>query len=287
MSFTLLECVSTMPDVPLIATNFLFSKSLILYKKAATYGSTGGRSSMKRRWSGQKTWWVTCFLNWQTIDWPTYSIENTIRNWTTEQHFQNHCNTHHWRLHTGKLASSYENFLMTMMTTAWRIQPQHQSPVKHGMTSSMATSIPRISLDLVCRLSNGGLNAARYPIWASLACDYLSVMATSISSKLAFLSAGITISKCYNWLKGDIVEALQCLKCLICCDLLFREDPSVLSEIAAVNNIASVLLVSQEEGAGEGWDELIGGCRWTYWSRLRRRWRRCHYDFVWLIYMFL
>ena len=103
-----------------------------------------------------------------------------------------------------------------------------------------------------------GLNAAQYPVWASLAHDYLSVMATSVSSERAFSSAGITISKRRNRLKGDIVEALQCLKCLIRHDLLFREDPSVLSEIAAVNDIASVLSVSQEEGAGEGWDELMG-----------------------------
>ncbi|KAF9456933.1 hypothetical protein BDZ94DRAFT_1314666 [Collybia nuda] len=37
-------------------------------------------------------------------------------------------------------------------------------------------------------------------------------MASSVSSEHTFLSAGITISKHCNWLKGDIVEALQCLK---------------------------------------------------------------------------
>ncbi|KAJ7671806.1 hypothetical protein B0H17DRAFT_948166, partial [Mycena rosella] len=36
-------------------------------------------------------------------------------------------------------------------------------------------------------------------------------------------SAGITISKRRNRLKGNIVEALQCLKCFISKDLLFRE----------------------------------------------------------------
>ncbi|KAJ6530124.1 hypothetical protein B0H19DRAFT_967854 [Mycena capillaripes] len=37
-----------------------------------------------------------------------------------------------------------------------------------------------------------------------------------------FSAAGITISKGRNRLKGDIVEALQFLKCLIRRDLLFR-----------------------------------------------------------------
>ncbi|PCH39190.1 hypothetical protein WOLCODRAFT_59296, partial [Wolfiporia cocos MD-104 SS10] len=55
-------------------------------------------------------------------------------------------------------------------------------------------------------------NAARYPIWASLACDYLAIMASSVSSERAFSSAGITISKWQNCLCADIVEALQFLK---------------------------------------------------------------------------
>jgi len=58
-------------------------------------------------------------------------------------------------------------------------------------------------------------------------------MASSVSSERAFSSAGITISKRRNRLKGDIVEALQCLKCLIRQDLIFRQDPllSVAAEI--------------------------------------------------------
>ena len=51
-------------------------------------------------------------------------------------------------------------------------------------------------------------------------------MASSVLSERAFSSAGITISKHCNRLKGDIVEALQFLKCLIRCDLIFRADPS-------------------------------------------------------------
>jgi len=49
-------------------------------------------------------------------------------------------------------------------------------------------------------------------------------MASSVSSERAFSAAGITISKRRNRLKGDIVEALQFLKCMIRRDLLFRED---------------------------------------------------------------
>ena len=52
-------------------------------------------------------------------------------------------------------------------------------------------------------------------------------MASSVSSERAFSSAGITISKRRNRLKGDIVEALQGLKCLIREDLLFREIPGM------------------------------------------------------------
>ncbi|KAF8144961.1 ribonuclease H-like domain-containing protein, partial [Mycena galopus ATCC 62051] len=66
-------------------------------------------------------------------------------------------------------------------------------------------------------------NNHRYPVWGSLARDYLAIMASSVSAERAFSSAGITINKRRNRLKGDIVEALQCLKCLIHRDLLFRE----------------------------------------------------------------
>ena len=48
-------------------------------------------------------------------------------------------------------------------------------------------------------------------------------MSSSVSSKRAFSQGGITISKLRNRLKGDIVEALQCIKCGIRHDLLFRE----------------------------------------------------------------
>ena len=48
-------------------------------------------------------------------------------------------------------------------------------------------------------------------------------MVLSVSSERAFSAAGITISKRRNRLQGDIVEALECIKCLIYQDLLFRE----------------------------------------------------------------
>lgn len=56
-------------------------------------------------------------------------------------------------------------------------------------------------------------------------------MATSVSSERAFSQGGITISKRRNRLKADIVEALQCVKCAIRNDLLFKEpDPSLVVE---------------------------------------------------------
>ena len=52
-----------------------------------------------------------------------------------------------------------------------------------------------------------------YPVWASLAQDYLSIMESSVLGEHAFSQGGITISKCHSCLEGDIVEALQCIKC--------------------------------------------------------------------------
>lgn len=48
-------------------------------------------------------------------------------------------------------------------------------------------------------------------------------MASSVSSERAFSSAGITITKRRNRLKGDVVEALQFLKCTIRNDMIFRQ----------------------------------------------------------------
>lgn len=67
-------------------------------------------------------------------------------------------------------------------------------------------------------------------MWVSLARDYLSVMAASVSSERAFSAAGITVAKRRSCLKADIVEALQCLKSFLFHQLLFPELPSSLVE---------------------------------------------------------
>jgi hypothetical protein len=86
-------------------------------------------------------------------------------------------------------------------------------------------------------------------------------MASSVSSEEAFLQGGITISKRCNHLKGDIVKALQCVKCVIRHDLLFREPgPSSLAEEELdefeieVEPVASADDDATEE---EGWDTLF------------------------------
>ena len=96
------------------------------------------------------------------------------------------------------------------------------------------------------------INSERYPVWASLARDFLAIMATSVSSERAFSAAGITISKRRNRLRGDIVEALQFLKCSYKRDLLFREadDPSIASE----TQLDGPVISKDSDG---GWDELV------------------------------
>ena len=74
------------------------------------------------------------------------------------------------------------------------------------------------------------MSGAQYPTWHLLAGDYLAVMASSIASKQAFSSAGITISKRCNRLNGDIIKALQCLKSLNSQDLMSTVFPNVANE---------------------------------------------------------
>ena len=95
------------------------------------------------------------------------------------------------------------------------------------------------------------LNATHYPVWASLALDYLPIMASSVSSERAFSSAGIIISKQRNRLGPDLVEALQFLKCWFRHDLIFREDPTIASEYNARHQ------AKQNEGNEDGWDEKL------------------------------
>jgi hypothetical protein len=86
-------------------------------------------------------------------------------------------------------------------------------------------------------------------------------MASSVSSERAFSSAGITISKRHNRLLGDIVEALQFLKCLLRKDLIFREpQPSSILE-EEYKEVPEDDGNPEWEDEGEplikGWDELF------------------------------
>ncbi|KAF5338272.1 hypothetical protein D9611_014615 [Ephemerocybe angulata] len=69
-----------------------------------------------------------------------------------------------------------------------------------------------------------GIHSRRLPTWASLARDYLAIMASSVSSERAFSAAGILISKRRNSLKADIVEALSILKSFLDHDMIFRDQ---------------------------------------------------------------
>ena len=106
------------------------------------------------------------------------------------------------------------------------------------------------------------LNSHRYPTWASLARDYLSIMASSVLSERAFSafsSAGITISKRHNRLKG---EAMQCLKSIYHNHLLFRE---VLVSSKIESELDKQDIIDVDLDSGEvfkevdvfSWDKLI------------------------------
>lgn len=69
-------------------------------------------------------------------------------------------------------------------------------------------------------------------------------MASSVSSKCAFLAAGMTITKCRNRLKADMVEALQVLHFIYQWDLIFREP--------APTSILEVELEAEFCGGNEG-----------------------------------
>ena len=100
-----------------------------------------------------------------------------------------------------------------------------------------------------------------YPTWVSLAHDYLAVMASSMLSEQAFLAAGITISKCCNWLKGDIVEALQCLQCLYHQDLIFCEIITC-SEEDVLDEVLPKISDSLDEFV---WDQTCTPWWWGPW----------------------
>ena len=86
-------------------------------------------------------------------------------------------------------------------------------------------------------------------------------MASSVSSECAFSLAGLTISKRRDRLKDDIVEALQCLKCMYYNDLIFQ-DVIVATEEEAELESMDLELAGESEGnnsVGEGfsWDALL------------------------------
>ena len=92
-------------------------------------------------------------------------------------------------------------------------------------------------------------------MWGSLARDYLSIMASSVSSERAFSSAGITLSKHRNRLQADIVEALQFLKCTFHHDLIFREICTIEEELL-LDHDGSVS-ESGENSCEASWEELL------------------------------
>ena len=62
-------------------------------------------------------------------------------------------------------------------------------------------------------------------------------MASSVLSKRAFSSAGITICKRRNRLDADIVESLQCLKSFIHQDLMVRDVVSIADEEQELDDV--------------------------------------------------
>lgn len=99
------------------------------------------------------------------------------------------------------------------------------------------------------------MHAHRYPVWASLARDHLAIMASSVSSERAFSSAGITISKHRNRLKGDVVEALQFMKCLLRRNLVFRENPTELLKEDLMDEEECLLDSEKSSQKIPSWDE--------------------------------
>jgi hAT family protein len=88
-------------------------------------------------------------------------------------------------------------------------------------------------------------------------------MSSLVSSEHAFSQGGITISKCRNQLKGDIVEALQCIKSGIQHDLLLRE-PMPSSRLEAKEHDKEVEDSKGNSGSPEeldiedfSWDTLL------------------------------
>jgi hypothetical protein len=86
-------------------------------------------------------------------------------------------------------------------------------------------------------------------------------MASSVSSERAFSSAGITISKRRNRLKKDIVEALQCLKCMFHNDLIFRKVEMIVDEEKEMDKDFELTMDNEEVKSDLdeqfSWDQII------------------------------
>ena len=95
-----------------------------------------------------------------------------------------------------------------------------------------------------------------YQVWASLTQDCLAVMASSVSSKWAFSSPGITLSKCHNHLKLDVVEALQCLKCMIKWDVFFQFDSSTATDEMQAEEGEVEVETGGHASTAKAWDEM-------------------------------
>ena len=87
-------------------------------------------------------------------------------------------------------------------------------------------------------------------------------MASSVSSECAFSAAGITISKRQNWLKGDIVKALECLKCMFYSDIIFHNVPTseeveVELDSMEIFDKDKDFVEAVEEAERFSWDQLL------------------------------
>jgi hypothetical protein len=84
-------------------------------------------------------------------------------------------------------------------------------------------------------------------------------MASSVSSERAFSSAGLTISKRRNRLKGDIVEALQCLKSMYHNDIIFRKVAAATEEEKDLEDMDPELVENDCDSNEDvfTWDKLI------------------------------
>ena len=132
--------------------------------------------------------------------------------------------------------------------------------VPTGMTITKWWGVRYLSINFTLILINTLLkiNSSRFPVWASLAKDYLSIMGSSVSSERAFSSAGITISKRRNRLQADIVEALQFLKCLLRKDLIYRESqPSSILEQKLTDLLEDAGDPEEVDDNPAGWDKLF------------------------------